>query len=544
MVLPVVQAVSCFVLSIVVWRVVRQYWVTRTLRNIPGPPSQSIWTGVLPQLFDSVNGWKFHREIAERYGGVSRIKGVLGENQLYVFDPKALHHILVKDQLIYEETDAFVEGNKLLFGEGILSALGDRHRRHRKMLNPVFSAAHLRGMIPTFYSVAYKVRDTFVKKLTDGPLELDVLSWMTRLALELIGQSGLGYSFDTLTEDEVSHPYSKAAKQLVCSMILRNLVLPTIVNTGFKFPRLSRFIIEHLPIQTVQEVKVIADILRNTSVEIIESKKRALEAGDAAVEHQIGQGKDIISILMKDNLNASEHDRLTDTELIGQVTSLTFAATDTTSGALSRILHMLATHQKVQEELRAEVTNARKEYGDLDFDQLLSLPYLDAVCRESLRMYICALPVLARQDILLPLKTPIKGQDGQEIHEIHVPKGTEIHVSIIGANQNPEIWGPDAYEWKPERWLQPLPSTVVDARVPGIYSHLMTFLGGGRACIGFKFSQLEMKVVLSVLLESFHFAPAEKEVFWQMNIITTPNVNPKGIHPNLPLKVSLVHAGL
>ncbi|KAH9950796.1 hypothetical protein B0H21DRAFT_681895, partial [Amylocystis lapponica] len=46
-------------------------------------------------------------------------------------------------------------------------------------------------------------------------------------------------------------------------------------------------------------------------------------------------------------------------------------------------------------------------------------------------------------------------------------------------------------EWKPERWLSPLPSTVTEARVPGVYSNLVTFLGGGRGCIGFKFSEVE-----------------------------------------------------
>ena len=41
------------------------------------------------------------------------------------------------------------------------------------------------------------------------------MGWMTRTALELIGQSGLGYSFDSFTENSAQHPYSKAAKQLV-----------------------------------------------------------------------------------------------------------------------------------------------------------------------------------------------------------------------------------------------------------------------------------------------------------------------------------------
>lgn len=60
---------------------------------------------------------------------------------------------------------------------------------------------------------------------------------------------------------------------------------------------------------------------------------------------------------------------------------------DTTSSALSRILHLLATNQEVQTRLREELVNARTEIGgDFDYDTLMGLPYLEAVCRETLRM--------------------------------------------------------------------------------------------------------------------------------------------------------------
>ena len=66
--------------------------------------------------------------------------------------------------------------------------------------------------------------------------------------------------------------------------------------------------------------------------------------------------------------------------------TLTFAAMDTTSGALGKILFLLSTHQDVQDKLRQEVAEARKQ-GDLSYDELVALPYLEAVCRETLRMY-------------------------------------------------------------------------------------------------------------------------------------------------------------
>ena len=61
---------------------------------------------------------------------------------------------------------------------------------------------------------------------------------------------------------------------------------------------------------------------------------------------------------------------------------------DTTSATISRVLHILASNPKVQSRLRQEIVAARKEQGDLQSDALDHLPYLDAVCRESLRLYV------------------------------------------------------------------------------------------------------------------------------------------------------------
>src|SRR5258705_10833202 len=64
----------------------------------------------------------------------------------------------------------------------------------------------------------------------------------------------------------------------------------------------------------------------------------------------------------------------------------TFAATDTTSSALSRILWLLAQRQDVQDKLRLEIREAPKGQGNLEYDALMNLPYLDAVCKETLRL--------------------------------------------------------------------------------------------------------------------------------------------------------------
>ncbi|KAG5718646.1 putative cytochrome P450 4d20 [Termitomyces sp. T112] len=523
----------------------RQLSIRTDLDNIPGPKSESLIHGNLGQLF-SVSSWNFHAKIAEQFGRVIRINGLFGSKYLYLFDPKAMHHIVVKDQAIYEETSAFFASNSLIFGEGLLSTQGDHHKRQRKMLNPVFSIVHMRHMIPMFKDVANKLKTAMNKKLITGPQEIDILHWMSRAALEMIGQSGFGYTLDSLMEGATPHPFSEAAKALSPTtakmMLLREYLLPTLVKIGS--PRFRRWVVDHIPMKRIRAMRDIVDTLDRTTTEIFEGKKRTLKEGDEALSKQVDQAKDILSILMKANMDASEEDKLPDSEVLGQMSTFTFAATDTTSNALSRTLHLLAMNPEIQDRLRTEIVEAYKEHsGDIPYDDLVSLPYMDAICRETLRLYppVPRVMRVARQEIVLPLSTPIKGLDGHEMDSILVPKNTRIFISILNANRDPLLWGPDALEWKPERWLSPLPEVIHEAHLPGIYSHLMTFLGGGRACIGFKFSQLEMKVVLSTLVAHFRFYPPEKEIVWQMTGITSPTV--KGSpseQPQLPLKMEIV----
>ncbi|KAJ3514910.1 hypothetical protein NLJ89_g2096 [Agrocybe chaxingu] len=550
------------------WLFSRRRSRAATFNNLRGPPAASWLSGSLDKLVNK-RAWDFHRQISEAYGGVARVKELFGRDCLYIYDPKALHHILVKDQYTYEETDAFITNNRIIFGEGLLTTLGEKHQRQRKMLNPVFSIAHLREMgepelqpsvhppadpptqVSIFYQVGHKLRDTLVKMTASGPKEIDILGWNTRLALELIGQSGLGWTFDSMEENSTPHPYAVAVKQFVplsgdSPAIVRQWLVPTIAGIGS--PRFRRFLINLIPSKSLHNLRDVIDTLHKTSVEIIQAKRKALQEGDPALEAQIGRGKDIISILMKANLEASDEDKLSDAELEGQVTTFTFAATDTTSGALTRILHLLATYKEYQTKLREEIRNARKENGgqDIGYDTLSTLPFLDAICRETLRFSVNNRQVppvsylfrVARADIILPLSSPVKGINGDDIHEIPVSKGMHIIISILSSNRDPKLWGPDSFEWKPERWLKPLPEAVLSAHLPAVYSHLLTFIGGGRSCIGFKFSQLEMKVTLALLLEHLEFSLADKRIVWQMTGIATPHPNFDSVMPSLPIVIS------
>ncbi|OSX62827.1 hypothetical protein POSPLADRAFT_1180917 [Postia placenta MAD-698-R-SB12] len=521
-------------------RVLLRVFIHSPLDKIPGPPPVSFAKGNLPQLYDR-NGWDFIKGLGEKYGGVVKINGLYGAKMLFVFDPAALSSVVVKDQYVYERSEDATKSTRLMLGDGLLTSQGETHRKQRKLMNPVFSINHMRDMMPIFYQISRNLRDAIASRIDNGEKEIDVLDWMARTALELVGQAGLGYSFDPLVQDKAD-AYAEAIKALVPTAFglrLYRHLLPIALKIGT--PAIRRRILKLIPSTRLQRMREISDAIDAHSKRIFEEKKQALARGDEAVLKQVGAGKDILSRLMQANMTASEEDRLPENELLGQMSTFIFAGMDTTSGALAHTLQLLAEHPDVQDKMRAEIVQALGGGQEIPYDILVDLPYLDAVCRETLRLYAPVTTVnrTAQEDIVLPLSEPIRGTDGNLIQEIPVPKGTEVIVGILASNRNPALWGPDAAEWKPERWLEPLPDTINTARVPGVYSHLMTFLGGGRACIGFKFSQLEMKVVLAVLLSSFKFSLSSKEIVWNVAGIQYPTVGASG-KPEMPMKIDRV----
>ncbi|KAJ3922443.1 cytochrome P450 [Lentinula edodes] len=443
---PQVQ-VACLALAFVIgWYIFGRR--NSNIDNIPGPAPQSWSAGNFPQLMDQYEGWGWNDFLAKKYGSTLRLHGPFGSKILYTFDPKAMHTILVKDSHVFEETAGFIEYtfsrsqdsyHDRLLNVGSIAASSEKvyWEPWRKMLNPVFSAAHMREMVPIFFDVSHRLKDALMKQLESGSKlqaeqEIDILSWLGRTAFELIGQAGLGYSFDPMKDEESAHPFSGVMKSLfpllTPMMFWFTYVLPVVSNIGP--PSFRRFIINILPWKNLHHMRDIADYMYKVAIDIFEEKKRALEAGDEAIKNQIGKGKDVISVLMKENMKASKEDRLDEDEVISQ-------------SALSRLVFLLSKHQDIQEKLRQEVTEARRNNNgeDLSYHELNSLPYLDAVCRESLRLYapVTSMSRYTLQDAVVPLSKPIIGIDGTEIREISVPRGTNVVISMYNANKNEEL---------------------------------------------------------------------------------------------------------
>jgi len=264
-------------------------------------------------------------------------------------------------------------------------------------------------------------------------------------------------------------------------------------------------------------------------------KMTALEEGgiEALDENEYG-GQDLMSVLFKLNHEAPEEDKLNDDSVMANISSLVHGAQETTSSILARFIDLLSQDQDLQNRLRAEVKAAKEQKDDdeeLNFSELNSLPLMEAVIRETFRVYSPVTFVWRQtlQDTVIPLHYPIRDEKtGLEHHELLVTKGTFVYIGMSAANKSTAIWGPDSHEFKPERWMGKTKGNLVNkTRLPGLYNNMMTFLGGGRACPGLKFAILEIKLVLSVLLQAFSFEPSGETVDWRLGITVTPYVRGK-----------------
>lgn len=177
-----------------------------------------------------------------------------------------------------------------------------------------------------------------------------------------------------------------------------------------------------------------------------------------------------------------------------QAINIMVAGRDTTASLLSWTLLLLARHKDVFYKLRKAIIN---DFGDgsdisgITFESLKRCEYLKYVINETLRLFP-TVPNNFRyslKDTSLP-----RGGGKNRDQPIFIPKGSIILYSVYCMHRNPTIWGPDAQEFRPERWAdqQNIPS----------WGYL-PFNGGPRICLGQQYALTEAGYTVCRLLQTF-----------------------------------------
>lgn len=179
-------------------------------------------------------------------------------------------------------------------------------------------------------------------------------------------------------------------------------------------------------------------------------------------------------------------------ELRSQLLNILLAGRDTTASLLSWTVLMLARHPDVFHRLRETIISAFGTYSaprNITFAALKSCQYLQYCLNETLRLY----PVVpfnrrsATCDTTLP-----RGGGPDGLSPVYMRKGQSVLYSTHVMHRRKDIWGPDADEFKPDRWIN---------RKAGW--EYIPFNGGPRICIGQQFALTEAGYVLVRLLQRF-----------------------------------------
>jgi len=218
----------------------------------------------------------------------------------------------------------------------------------------------------------------------------------------------------------------------------------------------------------------------------------------------VAKDRSILGLLLKGR-SQNTNFKLLHEEVIGQISLFLFAGYDTTAVSISWAMVELARHPEKQDKLRRELHQLSG--NDPTWDQVVTgtaCPYLDAVVHESLRLHppVEALQRTADKDDIVPLSSPIKTSSGKMVDSIFVQKGTTVITPFVHMNRSEALWGPNAKQFVPERWLE---ENLHPSKNISGYRHLYTFSDGPRICLGRMFALAEFKAVLSVLIRNFTF---------------------------------------
>ncbi|KAJ3350397.1 hypothetical protein GGF32_004878 [Allomyces javanicus] len=400
-----------------------------------------------------------------------------------------------------------------LFGDNIVFSQTKEWKRQRKIVNPAFR----RGWATSLFGTPAR---NMIKKLDEqaaiGAL-IDPAEWMQRMALDALTLAAFGDNIDSIN-------YPDAPIVVTYNTLMaENADLGKLLNPFYKWSKDGKRMLALIE----QFDRFIFDMIDAKTAEL--AAKRA-----AGLQDDEQDARNLLEMMIEaaDGTDFSREDLRANTVIFF------LAGHDTTANALSFAIYLLGLHPKIQERARQEVislmgdadpTTPAEEMQYPTTDEERSMTYLTCVIKEVMRLF----PSLAA----LPHRittAPVTLNDGTVLS-----KGTRVTADLYSLHRNRAVWGPDAEEFKPERWLD---SVGPDGQVPmhpsAVNFAWAPFGGGQRICLGQQFSLVEQRVVLATLLLRYTWTVVGdgKALTGKPEVLSGTLLHPVGVEVKLALR--------
>ena len=412
--------------------------------------------------------------------GFIRYHGILNAQKVLVTDPTAVHDILTVRPYSFIKPPAISKIIRSLLGNGLIVVEGDAHKTQKKALQPAFKVRNIKDFYPIFQRKTEELVRSLPSAITsfggDSPA-VDLGSKLHAATLDVISLASFGKDFACL-EDPTSKlvtdyiqgfaPSKDAQKYRMLA-----LLLPT-------------FVLDRLPLKRNRELRSAVNAVREYASVEIEQRCDALSNTEKNIA--CPDSKDILGIVMTES-GVRDKEALTNQSL-----TILGAGHDTVHLTIQGAIWEMVKNPNVQERLRGEIRSYREAVAKSSVDPTIetpdidNLPYLQAVCEETLRLHH-AVPMMFRRSI----EDVLAG--GRMF-----PKGTSFVIPIRALNVAPTLWKSDPLRFDPERWLE-------DPALGGAKNRnaFMTFSAGARICIGQRFARAEFKHLLAGLVGDYRF---------------------------------------
>ncbi|CAA7263202.1 unnamed protein product [Cyclocybe aegerita] len=531
-----VVAILALVISLLIACIVYFVFIAPSfnpLLAIAGPPTdRGLFTNYLQPVLDPTYSPRTHEAYVKKYGRSIRIRGVgPWDTRLLTLDPVSVSHVL-KNSTLYEKPWQSRTLITSLIGCGMLAAEGQVHKRQRRVATPAFSIQNHRALVPLVFRKGTQLKVRWMQMAKEQPedrITLDVCHWVSRATFDVIGMAGFDYNFNAIRDE--SNELFMAYKEMFETAISQGSFLRTMLR--IYLPSVSSLFPDH----TVRTVRRCQNVIHRVAGQLIQEKKAKIAQGEEdGVPYA---GRDLLTLLLKSNIatDLPPDQRISDADILHNINTFMFAGSDTSSLSLTWTLLLLAQNPAIQDRLHAELLSispvSSGSLADLTEDEIQSLyttisnlPYLHNVIRESIRLIppVHSSIRVATQDDEVPTSYPVHKRDGTIIDRpttVSVPKGSFVHVAVEGFQLDKEFWGEDAWQFLPDRWDR-LPE--VAAELPGLFSNTLAFSAGPRSCIGMRFSMIEIKTFIYILLTNFLFLPTGDRIMKANVVLTRPYI--------------------
>ncbi|KAI0183157.1 cytochrome P450 [Xylaria flabelliformis] len=434
---------------------------------IPQPPAH--WfIGNLPEMdpsFPLSSIWR----LGDVFGDIYKLDLVTRKN-VFVSSYELANELMDETRFHKSPTGGTKELRALL-GDGLFTAYGDEENwgKAHRILMPVFGPLAIKKMFPEMHDLVSQLAK-YESRLT----------FLHRLAFDVIGLCGFGYRFNSFYRDEI-HPF---AQQMAAAL----------TEAG---KRASRSSLEtYLRVNSAKEMQQNIESMWKLCDELVAERKRNPQP----------DAKDLLNTM----LNAKDPqtgDKLSDENIRFNMATFLVAGHETTSGTLSFLFYQLLKHPETYHKAQQEVDRVVGN-GVLKPEHLPQLKYIEACIRETMRVQ-GPIGLLNRQ----PLRDTVIGG------KYRVSKDDIVTCNIRGLHHDRRIWGEDADDFRPDR--------LMDGRWEKLPPNAWKPFGdGSRVCIGRFFAEQEMVMATAMILQRFQISMVDPS--YDLRMKSTLTVKPDG----------------